>query len=173
MTVLAFVYVPLNLATSIFGMNIQQLNRNGQPVWIFILTTILAVTLTFFLWWLVEQRVGYVRWQKQVSAAGKRDEPWPEKMTDHNFVTRVAILVWLFRNGQNGWTWYCGTWLRILKNELVTNGLNTDKDGVRVPGGMPVCDFVSMNIKYGSNYGAKAGFSFVNDTSSYWISNLI
>lgn len=154
-------------------MNIQQLNRNGQPVWIFILTTILAVTLTFFLWWLVEQRVGYVRWQKQVSVAGKRDEPWPEKMTDHNFVTRVAILVWLFRNGRNRWTWYCGTWLRVLKNEPVANGLNTDKDGVGLPGGMPVCDFVSMNIKYGSSsYGADAGFSFVNDTSKLWISNL-
>lgn len=34
-TVLALVYVPVNLATSVFGMNLQQLNGNGQTLEIF------------------------------------------------------------------------------------------------------------------------------------------
>lgn len=31
-TVLAFIYVPLNLATSILRMNTHQLNQNGQDI---------------------------------------------------------------------------------------------------------------------------------------------
>ncbi|KAG6997601.1 hypothetical protein G7Y79_00039g075630 [Physcia stellaris] len=67
-TILAFVYVPLNLATSIFGMNIQQLNRNGQPIWVFLVTTIVAVWVTSFVWFAIEQRMGYLTWRKEMSA---------------------------------------------------------------------------------------------------------
>lgn len=53
-TVLAFVYVPLNLATSIFGMNLQQLNNNGQQIWVFIITAVAAILVTAGLWFCFE-----------------------------------------------------------------------------------------------------------------------
>lgn len=54
-TILAFVYVPLNMATSIFGMNIQELNQSGHKVWMFVLTAVLALLVTAGGWFLVDQ----------------------------------------------------------------------------------------------------------------------
>lgn len=48
-TVLAFLYVPLNLATSIFGMNIQQLNGTGVSIDAFLGTAVAALFLTAIL----------------------------------------------------------------------------------------------------------------------------
>ena len=49
-TILAFIYVPINLATSVFGMNLQELNQNGQRFWSFIVTAIIALLITGFVW---------------------------------------------------------------------------------------------------------------------------
>lgn len=38
-TFLAFIFVPFSLSTSVFGMNLQELNRNGQHVWAFLITS--------------------------------------------------------------------------------------------------------------------------------------
>ena len=54
-TILAFLYVPLNMATSIFGMNIQELNQSGHKVWMFVLTAVLALLVTAGGWFLVDQ----------------------------------------------------------------------------------------------------------------------
>ena len=59
-TVLAFIYVSLNLATSIFGMNLQQLNNNGRPLKVFIITTILALVATCIVWFSLDQFNGLV-----------------------------------------------------------------------------------------------------------------
>ena len=40
-TILAFVFVPWSLATSIYGMNLQELNESGKSIWAFIITGIL------------------------------------------------------------------------------------------------------------------------------------
>ena len=45
-TVLPFVYVPLNLATSIFGMNLSELNGSGKNIWVFLCTAIVALLTT-------------------------------------------------------------------------------------------------------------------------------
>ena len=150
---LAFVYVPLNLATSIFGMNIQQLNRNGQPVWVFILTTVLAVFLTFFVWFLVEQRVGYVRWRRHMITNATCNDSWFEKTIDYNLVTRVAILILLLRKGYYRWAWYSRTWLRILRNDAIGTWLY-DQDTSRFLQSRHIstCDFVCMNISHGHRF---------------------
>ena len=52
MTVLAFIFIPVNLACSVFGMNIQELNGSGRSIWVIAVT---AVALTIFAllgWWL-------------------------------------------------------------------------------------------------------------------------
>ncbi|KAI1760746.1 hypothetical protein GGR53DRAFT_64597 [Hypoxylon sp. FL1150] len=45
-TVLAIFFVPTSLGTSIFGMNINELNGNGQALWVFITTIALIVVVT-------------------------------------------------------------------------------------------------------------------------------
>lgn len=47
---MAFVYVPINLATSIFGMNLQQLNQSGQNTWLFVTTALICLLVTAFFW---------------------------------------------------------------------------------------------------------------------------
>lgn len=50
MTILAFVFVPISLSTSIFGMNVQEINSSGHDVWIFVVTTIVLVGLALAAW---------------------------------------------------------------------------------------------------------------------------
>ena len=52
---LAFVYVSINLATSVIGMNLQQLNQSGQNVRSFVVTSILALIITGLMWFCLEQ----------------------------------------------------------------------------------------------------------------------
>ena len=149
MTLLAFVYVPLNLATSIFGMNLQQLNGNGQSVWVFITTAIAALFLTFFVWFIIEQRVGYVRWRRQMSAPANNNDHWPEGKTDHNFVTRIAILIILFRNGHQRWLWKSKTWLRILANEHIGDHFRFTTFNIPQGRAITMCDYVCLNMRQG------------------------
>ncbi|RMZ76704.1 hypothetical protein DV737_g4686, partial [Chaetothyriales sp. CBS 132003] len=46
LTSLAVVYLPLSLATSAFGMNLQEMTRSGPHVWVFVVTTIVLVSCT-------------------------------------------------------------------------------------------------------------------------------
>lgn len=39
-TVLAFIFIPMNLASSIFGMNVQEINRTGHSIWPFVYTAV-------------------------------------------------------------------------------------------------------------------------------------
>ena len=46
--------MPINLATSIFGMNLQQLNQSGQNLWSFVVTALASLLVTAFLWFCLE-----------------------------------------------------------------------------------------------------------------------
>lgn len=122
MTILAFVYVPLNLATSIFGMNIQQLNNNGQPIWVFAVTAIIAFLLTFSVWLSVTQTLHYLTWHQQMNECTKMGTPWPERGKHYRFVVRVAILIMLLFKGNGRWAYITRAWIRILTNERVGAG---------------------------------------------------
>ena len=101
MTILAFVYVPLNLVTSIFGMNIQQLNSNGQQLYVFVITALLALLITFGIWLGIEFRSGYVQWvpQNQTRAESGSHEP-NRGRKDYGIISRLAILVYPFKIGR-------------------------------------------------------------------------
>lgn len=45
MTVLAFIFVPVSLASSIFGMNVQQINNSGHGIAVFFLTSAALLVL--------------------------------------------------------------------------------------------------------------------------------
>lgn len=112
-TILAFVYVPLNLATSIFGMNIQQLNQNGQNIWVFFMTAVVALLVTGGSWVLSNAVYKAMSWYKQLAARIVKDDKEDEKR-EYDFPHRVAMLVWLVRNGHTAWMWTTGAWLAIL-----------------------------------------------------------
>lgn len=109
-TILAFVYVPLNLATSIFGMNIEQLNGSGQRLSVFITTAVVTLAVTGGSWFVIEQVNSYRKWRKRRS-----DAPYNGK-TQFALVVRVAMLVFLISNGYTQWMLKSGAWWRILLN---------------------------------------------------------
>jgi hypothetical protein len=45
-TVLAFIFVPISLASSIFGMNVQQISQTGCNLWVFVVTSIVLLTIS-------------------------------------------------------------------------------------------------------------------------------
>jgi hypothetical protein len=45
-TVLAFIFIPISLASSIFGMNVQQINETGHSIFPFIYTSIVLLTIS-------------------------------------------------------------------------------------------------------------------------------
>ena len=50
MTLLAFVFLPVSLVASIFGMNIQQINESGHDIRAFVATSFVMLLSTLLLW---------------------------------------------------------------------------------------------------------------------------
>lgn len=134
-TVLAFVYVPLNLATSIFGMNIQQLNGSGQKLWVFFTTAVAALLITGGSWLIPNLKA--VVWYRKRAAAKKADD---EKFNseEYGLLLRMTLLVWLLRGGFKLWMWESGAWAAILTNSKTHCYGGAD---VEI---MTACDYVSQ-----------------------------
>lgn len=109
-TILAFVYVPLNLANSIFGMNIEQLNGSGQHLSVFITTAVITLAVTGGSWFFTEQVNSYRKWRR------RRSDVLHNGKTQFASVVRPALLVYLVSNGHTQWMWKSGAWWRILMN---------------------------------------------------------
>lgn len=105
-------YIPLNLATSIFGMNLQQLNSNGRPLQDFISTATVALFVTIVTWFLVEQANIYRRWRR----ARQSPRPLGNDGLRYSLVERIAMIVWLCQNGHITWMMKWGAHWRILLN---------------------------------------------------------
>ncbi|KAI0182622.1 hypothetical protein EV127DRAFT_487922 [Xylaria flabelliformis] len=106
-TVLAIFFVPISLSTSVFGMNIYELNENGQPIWVFILTTILIVAATMILWGFMYQFQKYNSQPKDIRKEGK------------NWWTRSATLCQLVFQGHITWAWKSGILVSLLTDGRV------------------------------------------------------
>lgn len=135
-TILAFIYVPLNLATSIFGMNIQQLNGSGQKLWVFFTTAIAALLLTGGSWLCSNRLMTHdaVAWYKECAAAKRVNDK--EGKRKYGLLLRMAMLLWLVRNGHRAWMWETGAWRAIL--------LNSDVAGETIFGNQPpACEYVA------------------------------
>lgn len=142
-TILAFVYVPINLATSIFGMNIKQLNGNGQNLWVFFTTVVVALVITGGSWLSFNRFVKgeAVAWYKE-RATTKRLSDETEYKREYGLLLRMAMLAWLVRHGYKAWMWHSGAWIAILINSKAPGKINL---GVAISrrGSEPACKYVS------------------------------
>ena len=142
-TVLAFIYVPLNLATSIFGMNIQQLNGSGQQIWVFFITAVAALLITGGSWlyssYLATHKA--ILWYKE-RAAAKKSLNEERKSGEYGLLLRIAMLIWLGRNGHTLWMWRSGAWAAILTNNETQMNQKPDSWMYEEPN-RSACDYVS------------------------------
>lgn len=90
-------------------MNLQQLNQSGQNLWVFIVTGVIALLVTGVSWLCVEVITSYKGWTKP----GSTNDARPSR----SIVFRLALLVWLVKNGHTTWMWQSGAWLCILSND--------------------------------------------------------
>ena len=135
-TILAFIYVPLNLATSIFGMNIQQLNESGKSLWVFLLTALVTLAVTGCLWLLIELLNGYQNWKR-----GRPKLSQNKTTSSYSMGERVAMIVWLLRHHHISWMKKTGAWWRIMANDRARYiKLEAESEGLF----MSVCDYVSL-----------------------------
>ncbi len=100
-------YVPLNLATSIFGMNIEQLNKSGQNLSVFIITAVLTLVVTGGSWFLIEQTNSYRKWRR------RSPKQQYDGKTQFSLAVRLALIAWLVSNGHTHWMFKSGAWWRI------------------------------------------------------------
>lgn len=110
-TVLAFFYIPLNLATSIFGMNLQQLNGSGTSIGAFLGT---AATLLFIsgMTWLVFQGVQDALMLVRQSEEEKRSV----SCRNPSIFLRFGLIWLLCRNGLSLWMIRTGAGWYLLTN---------------------------------------------------------
>jgi hypothetical protein len=105
-TILAFIFVPLSLATSFFGMNIQELNSEGQPIWVFVMTASGILLAAFFGW------VIFYQWNKYIHAPdltdfGRLADNFTFEAKVHRW-ERVRLGLWLNFHGHFVWFWRSG-----------------------------------------------------------------
>ena len=113
-TILAFVYIPLNTVTSMYGMNIQQINGNGHRLGSFILTAIIALTITGLIWFLVWLLMSYSALQDSYFDRERHSETRSEH--ECGLEKRVPMFCWLLLHGHSRWLWASGAWWRLLTN---------------------------------------------------------
>lgn len=111
-TVLAFIYVPLNLATSIFGMNIYQLNKSGQSLWVFLATALIALFVTGSAWYLAEQVNSYLKW-REAQLSRRKDYHLPPNTP---LKMRINMLIWSLLSPYRSWMVRRGVLWRLLTN---------------------------------------------------------
>ena len=148
-------------------MNLQQLNDNGKQIWVFLITAVVALFLTFFVWMLVEHFEKLVRWRKEIRAVANINDPWPQRGKDYCLLIRLNILILLLQMGHHRWAWHSGAWLRILTNERAgfrqiptiegkAESANGDfiKLYITAFNTLTACDYFCEHIRYGQPTGA-------------------
>ena len=132
-TILAFIYVPLNLATSIFGMNLSELNGSGKELWVFLTTAIIALLIAGTSWFLLEEGNNFRNWQR------KRIPDTRTRFTRTRFTfgARLAMLAWLWRTGHTKWAWKSDAWWRVLTDSA--SKLSKPEEAR----GLTACEYVS------------------------------
>lgn len=137
-------------------MNIQQLNGSGQNLWAFFMTAVTALLVTGGSWLfsnrLSTQRSKALVWYKE-RAPAKRTENERGEKREYGLPIRVAMLVWLVRNGFTTWMLKSGAGIAILINSNVL----VHEDGVRA--NETACDYVSDRSRPGRAHGYHLGDS--------------
>jgi hypothetical protein len=110
-TMLAFVFIPISLATSIFGMNIQELNSTGQPIWGFVVTAVATLAAAFWTWATFYQCMKYIH----APRSNAKNKSWDnEEKLGISLQARLKLLYWLIAHGHVVWCWRSGIIFSLL-----------------------------------------------------------
>ena len=120
-TVLAFFYVPLNLATSIFGMNLKNLNGSGTSIGVFLATAGTLLFVTGLSWLFIEAVKDARAWVRRVVTGHS-----PDASQYPSIFLRLYLIWWLSRNGLFKWMIHTGAGLCLLINS--SRFLQSQKD---------------------------------------------
>ena len=115
-TVLAFFYVPLNLATSVFGMNLQQLNSSGTSIGAFLGTAAILLFVTGVSWFFIE---GVQDARKLLRRFEEDRSRHSISALDTSIFIRLYLIWWLGRNGLFVWMIRTGAGWCLLINSSV------------------------------------------------------
>lgn len=135
-------------------MNIQQLNGNGQHLWVFFTTVIIALIVTGSSWFSANRfaKGKTVAWYRDRPAAKRRNDE-VEDEEEYGLLIRIAMLVWLLRNGLKAWMWHSGAWIAILVNSKARGRMSLN-EGVPTSGQEwenieePACRYVSQHSNH-------------------------
>ena len=116
-TILAFVYAPLNTVTSIYGMNIQQINNSGHNIGAFILTAVIVLITTAISWFTMEEINQTKSWQKENGRTDRSQSEILDHKNHSKIGVRIFMIWWLIAHGHRKWAWKSKALLRILFNE--------------------------------------------------------
>ncbi|MCJ1435082.1 hypothetical protein MMC27_004452 [Xylographa pallens] len=72
LTILAFIFIPISLVASVFGMNVQEINNSGRSIWVFFVTAIILTFIAACLWAVANL---FVRWRKVWITFAKHGNP--------------------------------------------------------------------------------------------------
>ena len=90
-------------------MNIQQINGSGHNIWVFAVTSVVALVVTGATWYLIEIING-VRVSARVAQDFEMGRP------NYNLAYRLFMLWWLIIHGHSSWMWRTKAGFAILKN---------------------------------------------------------
>ena len=134
-TVLAFFYIPLNLATSVFGMNLQQLNRSGTSIGVFLGTAGILLLVTGILWLFLESLQN-----ARVLVSRFEEDRQPDPPRNPSVFLRLYLIWWLSTNGWFVWMISTGAGWCILTHSSI--GFQSCDHGVSDMDNIPAYEFV-------------------------------
>ncbi len=115
-TILAFIYAPLNTATSIYGMNIQQINSSGHNIGAFIITAVVLLLTTAISWLTMEEINQIKAWQKENARTDRSKSDILDHKNQSRIGVRIFMIWWLLIHGHMTWAWKSRALSQILIN---------------------------------------------------------
>ena len=115
-TILAFIYAPLNTATSIYGMNIQQINSSGHSIGVFIMTAVVVLLTTAVSWLTMEEINQTKAWHKENARTDRSKSDFLDHKNNSRIGVRIFMIWWLTIHGHLKWARKSKALSRILIN---------------------------------------------------------
>ena len=144
-TILAFFYIPFNTVTSIYSMNIQEINDVGHPIWLFSVTAVCVVFLSVMSWILTlqfQEIKNYRKWRK--SRKGWRNANPPR--CKHSVGVHVLLIVYLLKDTTAPAIWILrsGVLVNALLSSNESPGDGYNDTGYRQCSQMSACKFIEF-----------------------------
>ena len=126
-------------------MNIQQINGSGHNIWIFAVTSVVALLVTGLTWYSIEE-INKVR-----VVLRKIDKDRLKGSPEYSLAFRVFMLWWLVLNGYLSWSWKTRAWSQILSNsDSEFHPLGEEHGFYRTNKGRKLdtaCDYVAYHMR--------------------------